>query len=90
MAMGKAVVGTRVVGIEDYVEDGVTGLLTPPGDADAMRLAMQRLLDDPAEAARMGIEGFDRLNNKFTDRAMGSSWEILIVSLLENGSGESG
>jgi glycosyltransferase involved in cell wall biosynthesis len=44
IAHGRAVVGTRVDGLLDVVEDGVSGLLVPPGDAAALSAAMRRLI----------------------------------------------
>lgn len=49
MALGKAVVVTDSPGVREYVEDGRTGLIVPPGDPDAMANALRRLLD-PANA----------------------------------------
>ncbi len=40
LAYGRPVIGTRVEGLEDVVEDGHSGLLVPPGDADALARAM--------------------------------------------------
>lgn len=54
MAAGKAVIAPRTPGTVDTIEDGRTGLLYEPGDAAALRAAIQRLLADPAEAQRMG------------------------------------
>ncbi len=54
MAMGQAVVATRVNGTRDYVLDGVTGVLVPPGDAKAMAEALTALVAEPAAARRMG------------------------------------
>jgi len=45
-AMRRAVIGSRVGGIPELVEDGKTGLLVPPGDADALAAAIKRLIDD--------------------------------------------
>ncbi len=45
-AFGKAVVATRVGGLPEYVEDGVTGLLVEPGDASGLADALVRLLED--------------------------------------------
>jgi glycosyltransferase involved in cell wall biosynthesis len=53
-AMGKPVVCTRLPGIADYVEDGVTGILVPPGDPDAMAEAIDSLWRDPARVESMG------------------------------------
>ena len=55
MAMGKAVIVTRNGAPSDLVEDGVTGLYVPPGDAAALRDAMVRLLTDRDLTTRMGI-----------------------------------
>jgi glycosyltransferase involved in cell wall biosynthesis len=57
MAMGKAVIVTRTPGQTDVVIEGETGLYVPPGDPQAMRAAIQYLLDHPDEAARLGANG---------------------------------
>lgn len=54
MAMAKAVVVTATDGRSDVVEDGVTGVLVPPGDPTALREAVTRLLADPRERRRLG------------------------------------
>jgi glycosyltransferase involved in cell wall biosynthesis len=57
MAMGKAVVVTRTRGQVDVIRDGESGLYVPPGDPVALRTAIRYLLDNPAEAERMGRAG---------------------------------
>ena len=52
-AAGTPVVSTKVTGVVDIIEDGLTGLLVPPGDAPALARAVGRLLDEPETAARM-------------------------------------
>ncbi|PTY00007.1 hypothetical protein DB346_19565 [Verrucomicrobia bacterium LW23] len=47
-ALRKAVIGTRVGGIPELVEDGVTGLLVPPREPTAMAAAISRYVEDPA------------------------------------------
>ena len=54
LASGRAVVASRVAGIPDVVEDGVTGLLVTAGDPAALAAALQRLACDPAERERLG------------------------------------
>ena len=51
---GRGVVGSRVGGIPDIVEDGQTGLLVPPEDATALADALARVLADRALAERLG------------------------------------
>ena len=54
---GRGVVGSRVGGIPDLVEDGENGLLVPPGNAPALADALVRVLSDPALAERLGAAG---------------------------------
>lgn len=65
MAAGKPVIASRIGGIPDIVADQETGILVPPGDADALRSAMATLIDDPALAARMGAAGLQHVNRFF-------------------------
>lgn len=53
-ARARPVVASRIGGIPEMIEDGRTGLLVPPGDAEALAVAIRRLLDRPQEAAAMG------------------------------------
>ena len=66
MAFGLPVVATRVGGLPEVIEDGVTGLLVPPGDADALAQAMIRLLSDADLRRRMGQAGRERVLKEFT------------------------
>jgi glycosyltransferase involved in cell wall biosynthesis len=54
MAYGRPVVATAVGGLVDAVEDGISGVLVPPGDVAALRDALRRLLDDPAARRALG------------------------------------
>jgi glycosyltransferase involved in cell wall biosynthesis len=54
MHMGKPVIAARSGGLVDIVVDGETGILVPPRDPDALCNAMQSLLNNPSERARMG------------------------------------
>jgi type III pantothenate kinase len=65
MALGKPVVGTAIGGTVEQIEDGVSGLLVPPNDPDAMAAALKKLLDDPALRLRMGQAGRVRLEERF-------------------------
>lgn len=54
LAMGKAVVASDVNGTRDYVRDGETAVVVPPGDAAALADALRRLWDDDALRRRLG------------------------------------
>ena len=57
LAHGRPVVATPCAGTRDLVEDGVNGLLVPPGDAAALAGALARLTSDAAAAQRLASAG---------------------------------
>jgi glycosyltransferase involved in cell wall biosynthesis len=59
-ARGRAVVATRVGGVPDLVEDGVSGFLLPSGDVEGIAAALLRLLSDRKLAERMGRAARER------------------------------
>ena len=65
MAASKAVVGTTAGGIPEAVEHGITGLLVPPHNADALAEAMLTLLRDGTLRRRMGEAGLERVRRMF-------------------------
>ncbi len=66
MSMAKPVVVSATEGQRDVVEDGVTGVMVPPGDAEALRDAIWRLLADPAERARLGANARAAVEERFS------------------------
>lgn len=62
MAMGKAIVATNIEGVNETVDNGVTGVLIPPGDSGALAEAIVCLLKDNkkaqemADASRLAVE----------------------------------
>lgn len=53
LAAGRPVIASRLGGPAEIVEDGVSGLLVPPGDPHALRAAIDGLLGDPDRLAAM-------------------------------------
>jgi mannosyltransferase len=66
MSAGAALVASRAGAAELVVEDGVTGVLTPPGDVDALVAALEPLLGDPASCTAMGTRARARVLEKFS------------------------
>jgi type III pantothenate kinase len=64
MAHGRPVVASAVGGLLDLVEDGVTGLLVPPGDEAALRAAVERLLGDRELRDRLGAAARERARER--------------------------
>jgi len=54
MACGLPIVATTVGGIPEVVEDGVNGLLCPPGDSACLARKLLSLVEDPEERIRLG------------------------------------
>ncbi|MCL6630548.1 MAG: glycosyltransferase, partial [Armatimonadetes bacterium] len=59
-AMGKPVVATAVGSLPEGVEEGVTGLLVPPADSDALAQAIITLLEDDKLRREMGQKAFEK------------------------------
>jgi len=67
MACGVPVVGSRVGGLPELIEDGVTGILEPPGSVEAMARRAGELLRNPAAHARMIAAAVERASRYATD-----------------------
>lgn len=73
-ACGLPQITTRESG--DVVEDGVQGIIVPPGDVDALAAAIQHLYDHPEIVERMGLAARERVLENFT-------WDHFRVRLLD-------
>jgi glycosyltransferase involved in cell wall biosynthesis len=62
----RPVVASATGGVGEWLEDGVSGLLTPPGDVRALARALEELLGDPARCAAMGEAGRHSVLSRFT------------------------
>lgn len=65
MAIGIPVIGTRIGGTPEQIEDGVTGLLVEPNDPEGLARAIIDLLHDPERARGMGSRGRERFLRHF-------------------------
>ena len=66
LAMGKAVICSRVPGQTDVVVESDNGRYVPPGDPVILRTEINRLLSQPEEAARLGANGRKRIEGEMS------------------------
>jgi glycosyltransferase involved in cell wall biosynthesis len=76
MGYGKPTIASAAGGIVDIVRDGRNGFLVPPGDAPALAGAIVRMMDDPAAARQLGMNGRDDVRADF-------SWDVIVGRLAE-------
>jgi glycosyltransferase involved in cell wall biosynthesis len=65
LALARPVVASNVGGIPEMIDDGVTGLLVPPRDADALARAITQLLIDHPYADTLARQGHDMVHDRF-------------------------
>lgn len=82
MAMGVPVVSSDVSGNGEIVRPGETGLLTAPGDAEALAEAVVHLAAHPEEAARYARAGRALVERAFADEVRGARIEALYREIL--------
>jgi L-malate glycosyltransferase len=70
-------VATRVGGIPEVTEHGVTGVLVPFGDADALAQAVESLIHDPARRTAMGLAAQKMARERFSAAAIVPRYEAL-------------
>jgi len=85
MSRSKPVVASRISSIPEVVEEGLTGLLVPPGDVSALGDALLDLLRDPRKARRMGLAGRRRVERHFSLERMLDEVERLFEEVIEKG-----
>ncbi len=77
MALSRPVVASAVGGIPEMIEDGVTGLLVPPHDAEALAGAIVRLLKNHPLADTLGRAGHDMVHDRFCIELMVNALESI-------------
>jgi glycogen(starch) synthase len=65
MAFGKPVVGSRAGGMQEVVDEGVTGLLAEPGDAASLTEQLRRLIEEPQLRAELGSAAREAFERRF-------------------------
>ncbi|MFC2071536.1 glycosyltransferase [Chloroflexota bacterium] len=90
MALGKPVIGTRVGGIPEVIEDGVNGYLVEPRNPQQLAEKVVQLLVDEAWRSKMGQKGLQRVRDKFSIRDTVKAVEGVYVSVLNAKEGPRG
>ena len=85
MAYGKPVIATAIGGIPEAVDNGVTGLLVPPGDSAALAEALGVLLHDNSKRENLGREGAGRFALKFSAEKFLNEIDSLYDECLKKG-----
>jgi sugar transferase (PEP-CTERM/EpsH1 system associated) len=83
MASGLPVVGTRVGGIPEVIDDGVTGAVVPPSNPGALADALARYIADAKLAVEHGAAGRERVLRKYSMTGMMSAYMSLYDNLCE-------
>ena len=83
MACGLPVVATSVGGNIEIVQNGVNGLLVPPGNPEALASAVTELLKDKEKARKMGLEGQRLVEENFSMEKNVEKIERLYLQILE-------
>ena len=84
MACGRPIAAPDVSGCAEAVEDGRTGLLTAPGNPEALSRAILEILRDPERAAAMGKEGRASVEKNFSVSKMVNTTEELYRPWVES------
>jgi L-malate glycosyltransferase len=82
LAGGLPVVATALGGNLEVVQDGITGLLIPPNDPNALARALARLLDDPVLAAALAKRGQEHVQTKCSFERLVDEVDQLYAKLL--------
>jgi len=82
MSFGLPIVATKVGAIPELVQDGVQGVLVPPGDSVALARALKELISRPQLRERYGTEGLKtaaELEEIYSWKAVGERiWKVLL------------
>jgi glycosyltransferase involved in cell wall biosynthesis len=82
MAMGRAVVTARAMGVQDYLQEDRTGLAYRPGDAEELAACLRRLLAEPDKTIEMGRQARRLYEEEFGAERMGRRWEEIYLRVV--------
>ena len=86
LASGLPIVSTTATAAPDLITEGVEGFILEPGDESGLAGRMERFIEDPSLAARMGAAGREKAE-EFSWEAYGERWTRLLLKLSPGGGG---
>ena len=87
LAAGVPAVATRIAGIPELIEDGLTGLLVPPAEPTAIAEAVRRLLEDSGLRNRLAATGREKVEREFNLGTECERLANLMTTALSEGDG---
>jgi glycosyltransferase involved in cell wall biosynthesis len=84
-ALGKPVIGSRIGGIPELIEDGINGLLFEPKNVDELAEKIKYLYHHPLLAEKMGIAAREKVEEKYSEEEYYKKLLGLYDSLIKNG-----
>jgi glycosyltransferase involved in cell wall biosynthesis len=81
MATGRPVIATRITGIPELIEDGVSGLLVAPGSLDQLVAALETLAASRELREQMGLAGRHKVEEEFDARRCASQVAAIFRSM---------
>lgn len=83
MAMRKAVIGTRVDGTREVLQDADNGLMVEPGDVDALAAAIVRLVEDKVLRESLSAKAYETVRQRFDARVMTKAIEDIYIKVTQ-------
>lgn len=83
MASGTPAIGTRVGGIPELIENGITGILIEPENVRELAFAIQKMLDDSAYKVKLGKNAWKKSMEMFKNENIGNMIKKVYEDLLK-------
>jgi glycosyltransferase involved in cell wall biosynthesis len=81
MASGVPSIGTRIAGVPELIEDGISGLLVEPGSPEQLAEALRRVYEDPDLADRLARAGRQAVIDGYTISAAADRLERIFANV---------
>ncbi|MFH1671012.1 MAG: glycosyltransferase, partial [Patescibacteria group bacterium] len=85
MASGCACIATEVGGNRFLIQNGISGFLFQPGDRDALRAHLRRLIEDKGKRTSLGEAARKRIEEEFDWKVVGEKYRALFDNMCRSG-----